>query len=88
MILITNIYRILPQRIRDRKPTPTPSTSFFTPCPYYKGLVRHNYNNIKRNKIIPSNTLHLAVPLIILFLRANPTVNPPTNNPPPSSDKY
>jgi hypothetical protein len=61
---------------------------FFTPCPYREGLVPYNYNNIERNKIIPLNTLRPTVPLIILFPRANPTVNPPTNDPPPSSNKY
>ena len=76
-----------PQRTRDRTSTP-PSTLFFTPCPRREGLVLHNYNNIKRNEVVPSNTLCPTVPLIILFSKANPTASPPTNEPPPSSDEY
>ncbi len=78
---------MLPQRTRDRTSTP-PSTLFFTPCPYREGLVLHNYNNIKQNEVVPLNTLRLIVPPIILFSKANPTVSPPVNEPPPSSDEY
>jgi hypothetical protein len=81
LILITNIYRMPPQRTRDRKPTPTPSTSFFAPRPRREGLVPHNYNNIERIEIIPSNTLRPAGPPTILFPGANPTANPPANDP-------
>jgi len=77
-----------PQRTRDKTSTPTPSILFFTSRPHCEGLVLHNYNNIKRNEVVPSNTLRPAVPLIILFSRANPTVSPPANEPPPGSDEY
>ena len=76
-----------PQRTRDRTSTP-PSTLFFVPCPRRKGLVSHNYNNIKRNEVVPLNTLRPTVPLIILFSKANPIASPPVNEPPPSSDEY
>ncbi|KAH7383440.1 hypothetical protein BKA64DRAFT_760133 [Cadophora sp. MPI-SDFR-AT-0126] len=68
--------------------SPTPSASFFAPPLRREGLVPHNYNNIERNEIIPSNTLRPAVPPIILFPGANPTANPPANDHPPGSDEY
>jgi hypothetical protein len=77
-----------PQRTKDRKPTPTPSVSFFAPRPRREGFVPHDYNNIERNEVIPLNTLRPAVPPIILFPEANPTASPPANEPPPGSDKY
>jgi hypothetical protein len=61
---------------------------FFAPRPRRAGLVPHNYNNIERNEVIPSNTVHPAVPIIVLFPGANPTAKPPANDPPPGSDKY
>jgi hypothetical protein len=77
-----------PQRTKDRNLTLPSSASFFAPCPRREGLVLHNYNNIERNEIILSNTLRLAVSLIILFSRLNPTANPLANKPPSSSDEY
>jgi hypothetical protein len=65
LILTTNNYRMPPQRTKDRKPTPTPSVSFFAPRPRREGLVPHDYNNIERNEVIPLNTLRPAVPPII-----------------------
>jgi hypothetical protein len=81
LILIPNIYRMPPQRTRDRTSTPTPSALFFAPRPHREGLIPHNYNNIKRNEVIPSNTLRPAVPPIILFPGVNPTASPPANEP-------
>ena len=77
-----------PQRTRDRTSTPTPSVLFFAPRPHREGLIPYNYNNIKRNEVIPSNTLRPAVPPIILFPGVNPTASPPANEPPPGSDEY
>jgi hypothetical protein len=88
LILITNIYKMPPQRTKDQNPTLTPSALFFAPRPRREGLVLYNYNNIERNKIIPSNTLRPAVSLIILFPGPNPNANPLPNKPPPGSDKY
>jgi hypothetical protein len=88
LILITDIYRMPPQRTKDKNPTLTPSTSFFAPRPRREGLVLHNYNNIERNEIIPFNTLRPAVSPIILFPGPNPTANPLANKPPPGSDEY
>ncbi len=61
---------------------------FFAPRPRREGLVPHNYNNIKRNEVVPSNTLRPTVPLIILFSKANPTASLPVNEPPPGIDEY
>ena len=77
-----------PQRTRDRTSAATPSVLFFAPCPRREGLVPHNYNNIKRNEVIPSNTLRPMVPPIVLLPGANPIANPPANKAPPGSDKY
>jgi hypothetical protein len=88
LILITNIYKMPPQRTKDKNLILTPSTSFFAPRPRREGLVLYNYNNIERNEIIPSNTLRPLVSLIILFPRPNPTANPLANKPPCSSDEY